>query len=46
MDKNRKKYWVRYISKFTRNYKISSFDNYEEAEWFRQQVNGEFLDWN
>ena len=40
-----RRYWVRYISKWTHDYKISSFDSQEEAEWFASQVDGTILDW-
>lgn len=42
---SKRRYWIRYTSMWTHTEKIASFDTYEEADWFRKQVNGEFLDW-
>ncbi len=39
------RYWVKFISMWTGQEKIHSFDTKEEAEWFAKQVNGVILDW-
>ncbi len=38
---NRERFWVRFISKWTKDYKILSFDTEKEALWFKSQVDGE-----
>ena len=42
--KNRR-WWVKFISMWTKTQQIHSFDTEEEAKWFADQVNGEILDW-
>ena len=39
------RFWVRFISKWTKDYKILSFDTEKEALWFKSQVDGEILPW-
>ena len=42
---SRERFWVRFISKWTNDYKICSFDTEKEARWFISQVGGEILPW-
>ena len=40
-----RRYWVKFISKWSGIEKIHSFDTFKEAKWFADQVNGKILDW-
>lgn len=40
-----RRWWVKFISMWTKTQQIHSFDTEEEAKWFADQVNGEILDW-
>lgn len=43
--KNRR-WWVRFVSMWSKKTQICSFDSEKEAKWFANQVNGEILDWD
>ena len=40
------RFWVRFVSQWTRNYTVHSFDSFKEADWYARQVHGEIYDYN
>lgn len=46
MDSSQGRYWVRFISMWTNEYRVNSFDSLSEADWFAKQMSGEVYDYD